>query len=206
MTNQPRDLHGSLDALLERRLDEALVSYTPTEPRIGLEERIRARLAAEGQASQPRRRMTLRWLWPASAVLAAISVAVIVHDWRTSAGPRQQPNRASVGPSAEASRSRQETHPVPRPVAGSAKPRGTRHRGPELSAIDLAAVQEMRAPSHPAPEMPLTEEEKLLLRIVHKGDPMEIAMLNAEVREKQEAESEAEFHKWVEQSTKGERE
>jgi len=64
----------------------------------------------------------------------------------------------------------------------------------------------MRAVSHPAPEEPLTGEEKLLLRIVQKGDSQQMAMLNPQVREKQEAESEAEFKKFVEQSTTGERE
>ena len=64
----------------------------------------------------------------------------------------------------------------------------------------------MRAASHPAPEEPLTREEKLLLRVVQKGDSQQMAMLNPQVREKQEAESEAEFKKFVEQSTTGERE
>jgi hypothetical protein len=60
----------------------------------------------------------------------------------------------------------------------------------------------MRAPSHPAPEAPLTQEEKLLLRAVHTGDPQVMAMLNPEVRARQEAESEAEFRKFIEQSGK----
>jgi len=38
----------------------------------------------------------------------------------------------------------------------------------------------MSSGNHPAPPMPLTEQEKLLLRIAHKGDPEELAMLNPE--------------------------
>jgi hypothetical protein len=60
----------------------------------------------------------------------------------------------------------------------------------------------MRAPSHPAPEVPLTQEEKLLLRAVRTGDPQVIAMLNPEERARQEAASEAEFQEFVEQSNK----
>jgi hypothetical protein len=60
----------------------------------------------------------------------------------------------------------------------------------------------MRAPSHPAPEAPLTNEEKLLLRAVHTGDPQVIAMLNPEERARQEAASEAEFQRFVKQSGK----
>jgi hypothetical protein len=58
----------------------------------------------------------------------------------------------------------------------------------------------MHAPSHPAPVAPLTNEEKLLLRAVHTGDPQVMAMLDPEVRARQEAESDAEFQKFVEQS------
>jgi hypothetical protein len=44
------------------------------------------------------------------------------------------------------------------------------------------AMEEMRAPSEPAPELPLTEQERLLRKVVHRGDPEEVAMLNPEVR------------------------
>ncbi len=59
-----------------------------------------------------------------------------------------------------------------------------------------AAQQEARAVSYPAPPMPLTEQERLLLRIVHAGDPVELAMLNPEIRAKREAEDEAEFQRF----------
>ena len=52
----------------------------------------------------------------------------------------------------------------------------------------------------------MTQQEMHLLRIVHKGDAQGMAMLNPAIREKQEAEDEAEFHKFVEQSIKGESE
>jgi hypothetical protein len=64
----------------------------------------------------------------------------------------------------------------------------------------------MRAASHPAPEAPLTQEERLLLRIVHRGDPEELAMLNPQIRAQRDAESEAEFLKFVDESTKGDSE
>jgi hypothetical protein len=64
----------------------------------------------------------------------------------------------------------------------------------------------MRAPSYPAPTAPLTNEEKLLLRAVHTGDPQVMALLNPEVRARQEAESEAEFLKFVDSSTEEVRE
>jgi hypothetical protein len=59
---------------------------------------------------------------------------------------------------------------------------------------------------HPAPQAPLTEQERLLLRMVQTEAPEQIAMLNPEIRAKQEAQSEAKFQEFVEQSIKGDRE
>jgi len=69
---------------------------------------------------------------------------------------------------------------------------------PPVSVYESMLLRDMRAPSHPAPVAPLTEEEKLLLRAIHTGDPQVIAMLNPEIRAQQEAKSVAEFQKFVE--------
>jgi hypothetical protein len=74
------------------------------------------------------------------------------------------------------------------------------------SAVDAVALAEMRAPSHPAPPEPLTQQEKLLLRVVHSGDPQVMAMLNSTVRAREEAESDAEFQKFIGSSAQGDRE
>jgi hypothetical protein len=71
---------------------------------------------------------------------------------------------------------------------------------------ESAAFTETRAASHPAPSAPLTQEEKLLLRIAHRGDPEELAMLNPQVQAQRDAESEAECLKFVDESTKGDSE
>jgi hypothetical protein len=63
---------------------------------------------------------------------------------------------------------------------------------------DSLAVSEMVAPSHPAPPMPLTEQERLLLRIVHKDDPVEMAVLNPVLRAARDAEDKAEFQRFFE--------
>ncbi len=65
---------------------------------------------------------------------------------------------------------------------------------------DSMAVREMRAASLPEPPMPLTEQEKLLLRVVHRSDPVELAMLNPEMEARREAEGAAEFQKFFEPS------
>jgi hypothetical protein len=94
------------DALLERVLDRALASYTPSGLVPGLEDRVKARLAKE--ASGPERRpLFLGWGWAAVAGFAAAVVltAVLVHlhahvDSGSVAGGRETPQTAmhSAGP------------------------------------------------------------------------------------------------------------
>jgi hypothetical protein len=61
---------------------------------------------------------------------------------------------------------------------------------------DSVAMSEMRAASFPAPPMPLTDEEKLLLRMVNKGDSVELAMLDPKLEALREAEEKEEFQRF----------
>jgi hypothetical protein len=67
---------------------------------------------------------------------------------------------------------------------------------------DAVALDDLHAASRPAPPMPLTEQEKLLLRLVHKDDPVELAMLDPRVRALEDSEDKAEFQRFFGQSTK----
>ena len=66
---------------------------------------------------------------------------------------------------------------------------------------DAVAWSEMRAASQPAPPLPLTAQERLLLRIAHRGDPVEMAMLDPVLRDVDDAKERAEYLKFFEQST-----
>jgi hypothetical protein len=63
---------------------------------------------------------------------------------------------------------------------------------------ESVALDEMHAASYPAPPMPLTEQEKLLLRISHKADPVEIAALDPVRRAERNAEEKAEVQRFFE--------
>jgi hypothetical protein len=54
--------------------------------------------------------------------------------------------------------------------------------------------------------MPLTEQERLLLKMAHQGGPELIAMLNPAVRAGREAEEQAEVAKFFEEKKRGESE
>ncbi len=76
----------------------------------------------------------------------------------------------------------------------------------QIRARRPAVLRSARAAARPAPVAPLTKEEKLLVRIAHTGDPLEMAMLNPEIRSQRAADSEAKFKRFVEQSSKGDQE
>jgi hypothetical protein len=59
----------------------------------------------------------------------------------------------------------------------------------------------MLAASHPAPPMPLTEQERLLLRIAHRGDPVELAMLDPMRRAARDVEEQTEFQRFFKPRT-----
>jgi hypothetical protein len=61
------------------------------------------------------------------------------------------------------------------------------------SDIDAVAMSETMAASFPAPPMPLTEQERLLLRMVHRGEPVELAMLDPRIVAMRDWEDKAEF-------------
>lgn len=68
------------------------------------------------------------------------------------------------------------------------------------------ALEEMRAASHPPPPMPLTDQEKLLLRIAHKGDPVEVAELNPVLRAARFEEEKAEVQRFFKSVRSGDNE
>jgi hypothetical protein len=60
----------------------------------------------------------------------------------------------------------------------------------------MAVSQPQAAGGFPAPPMPLTEQEKLLLRVAHRSDPTELTPLNAEARARQSAAFDDEFQQF----------
>ncbi len=80
---------------------------------------------------------------------------------------------------------------------------GRLHRAQEVMASaenssDALALAETRAPSRPDPPLPLTEQEKLLLRVAHRHDPEQMAMLNPEMRSRRQLQAAVEFKEFFE--------
>jgi hypothetical protein len=184
----------------EETIGKVLTGLREAQASPGLERRILAAIEAHASA---RKAATPRWTWSVAltGMVAACLLFAITAIYRHEHPSTQA--RQHVFP-AESAESTQEALLLPqKPIAPARTPVRTaspvRMEQP-ISAAEAVLLREMHAPSHPAPIEPLTQEEKLLLRAVHTGDPQVLAMLNPEVRARQEADSKAEFQQFIEQS------
>ena len=181
----------------EDRIETVLAALGHAEPAPGMQQRICAALLH--QTASPS-----RWTWSAVPQLAGLAVAVtagvllLLHavshhsgapertptstnrsvnaDMNASVQPRQrqQPGRPTATP----------VHPVtaawdsaPRTLKPALQDRPSTH---ESSPSAGPAIAEQ---GFPAPPLPLTEQERLLVRLVHRNDPVELALLTPAARE-----------------------
>jgi hypothetical protein len=188
----------------EETIGKVLAGLRDAEASPGLERRIQA--AIEERASE-RPVATSRWAWSvALAGMIAVSLFVAITVLHRHNNPSTQAIHPAVPtgslPANGPEKDMQVASLLPHEPIAPARTATPKRKANTISAEDALLLREMRAPSHPAPVAPLTTEEKLLLRAVHLGNPQVMAMLNPEVRARQEAESEAEFQRFVEQSGK----
>lgn len=192
----------------ENAIEKVLAGLRDTEAPLGLESRVMA--AVEMRTSiQPIPASRRAWRMAlAGAVAASLALAITAMYWH---GYRLKQSKESV----VAPKSFSSEGPGRNIRSGSVRAReqimtgrtkAPARKGQQTGVDDAVLLSEMRAPSRPAPEEPLTDEEKLLLRAVRLGDPQVTAMLNPEVRARQEAESEAEFQRFADQSGNGDSE
>ncbi len=178
----------------EERVERVLAALGAVEPPPGMQRRVLELLeekALEGATEWWR-------LWPSSvlggmAFAAMLAVAVLIP-----AGHRHRRNPVVIEPPQPA------VMAVPEASAGHVEMRSLRRASARRAIAvrksddDSIAMQEMRAKSFPASPLPLTEEERLLLSIAHKGDPAEMAMLEPETRAAAAAAETAAFQEFFE--------
>jgi hypothetical protein len=180
----------------DETIERLLAGLRDAEPSSGIERRVlMAMEAREAVASDsPWRRLSLPWLLrPAIAmssacVVASLIVAIAVHQHRDRpADVRSHSTRAdarqATGPEAVA----QQAPIVPRRMVSRVSVRRPR---------DVLAAKETQAASFPAPPLPLTEQERLLLRLAHRRDPEDTAILNPAVQAAQSAKATEQFQQF----------
>ena len=179
----------------DETIERLLAGLRDAEPSAGIERRILEAMEARGAVASdsPWRRLISPWLLhPAIALSSAcvVIVAIAVHQHRdTRVDVRSHSTRAdarqATGPEAVA----QQAPIVPRRMASRVSVRRPR---------DVPAVPGAQAASFPAPPLLLTEQEKLLLRLAHRRDAEDTAILNRDLQAEQSAKATEQFQQFFE--------
>ena len=200
----------------EEAIEKVMTGLRHSEAPQGIEHRILAALDAHASnnSASDRRNSRLRALQafiqsiarqplPTVAIFACAIVVIIVLSVAVTVAHRnvQAPAQSKLSTSPAVTQDAY-VAPIHREVqVGSSRARPSTQKPRLVSATYSLSLHELHTANHPAPELPLTQEEMLLLRVAHSGNPKELAMLNSQVRAKKEAEEEAEFQKFVEPPT-----
>jgi hypothetical protein len=188
---------------LDETIEALLAGLRDAEPSAGMQRRILETLQTH-EAMTPvspwRRMMLASRLHPvtaissmcAAALAASLIVAIAVHQTQ-----HAQPAARSTAASADGRR------PLGPEVVARKVPIEPRRitarvpvRPPRTS--DVSAIGEAQSAGFPAPPLPLTEQEKLLLRLAHRGDPETLTILNPDVRAAQTAKATEQFQQFFE--------
>ena len=140
----------------------------------------------------------LHYVHPANSELAHGSASPRETSIRPNSAVVHAPPSASASLVEEASLRAEHTR-SPRDRSGEAPlpARGDRDGEPAFTVPAEASAASTREQSFPAPEMPLTEQERLLLRIAHRNDPVQVAMLDPVERNLQLAREQAASARFV---------
>ena len=201
----------------DKSVDKVLEALRRATPPEGMEQRITQRLA---QSPSPAPHPARRWVnlltgsgfagawWRGAVTGAAVGLLAaglfFFATHRTSSIPARVPESAanqrpttptviSATGLVSASAGEAQAHPCAHQAVFHVQPATPRPTGQRLIAetpIDSAA------PSHPAPAMPLTAEERGLLQLAHTPDPKALAAPNPEAQAMLEAQEAAEFQKF----------
>ncbi len=172
------------ESYTDQRIDQLLHAFATTATPNGLEQRISARVAQHAAEALERNpslfpRLAYTRLQPfaiataALVVLAAACLLFIIHPRQQQIAQQPSPTDLPQPPVAIAQAGSHRTiAQQPHSVAISTTAASTQ------DDPDTIALAETLAPSHPAPPLPLTSQETLLLRSTRRGQPIEVAELD----------------------------
>jgi hypothetical protein len=190
----------------DEAIGQVLAGLRDVDAPIGMERRVLD--AVQDRASVKSARMP-PWVWGTALACAMVTCVAISIVYRAARVPVQSNGSsvpAVVVPKVALEAATKNVSPVLTAQSVRSKTNVKVKRAKVVRDGDTAALRAMQAASFPAPPMPLTEQEKLLLRVVHHRDPEELAMLNQEMRDKREEDNNAEFQRFFEPVTTGDTE
>jgi hypothetical protein len=167
---------------LDRTIENLLAGLRDAEPPSGMHHRILDAMVARRPTAYGS-----RWLLH-SAVAMSLACALAITIWV----PRHR--RIPTNPSSYTTNVDAPRTKPPQPVAGI-KPREPQR---STSRVLLRPTQ---TPGFPAPPLPLTEQEKLLLRLAHRNDAPEMNLLNPVAQAQQSAKATQQFQQFFAMDT-----
>jgi hypothetical protein len=174
----------------DQTIERVLAALRHAEPSATMERRILEAMAArEAEVSLP---FWPRWRSMATSLAAALAIAgmviVVVAGQQHRRAPADTRSRATAPPV------RQTNQPAGVVQKASTAPRRPAGRGSGRRPV--SALPERQVASFPAPPLPLTQQEKLLLRLAHRPNPEDTAILNPAVQAAQSAKATEQFQQF----------
>ena len=170
----------------DRRIDDVLNALRQAEPRPGLEDRVLARLRAADAANQTHAKL-LHWPlavqsralapWLAAATLLAVAGGTLLLHRTSRLIRRSMDDTHSVAAVTAGPRLKRETEDIP--VAVARAPHVSERHAPRLvMSPQASAPRDEASDSLPPPPLPLTEQERLMLRLARREPPQQLAQLS----------------------------
>ena len=162
----------------EESIERLLKGLRGAEPPVGMQRRILEAMEAHEDV-----RSRAAWGWRTAVALPVACLLLLGGWWIVTVTVRhpapEQNNQRVIAA----------TRPAPKPQEVPASQRRV-HSGkrPLRGRVETA--------SYPAPPLPLTEQERLLLRLAHRRDAENMAVLNREVQAAQMAKATAQFQQF----------
>jgi hypothetical protein len=192
----------------DEAIDAALKALREVAPPEGMEERVAGRL--ERAVEVAGRDSATRGWWSGAAcgaAVATLAIGVVIfaqHRWGATPETRQAVARVAGRQDAGALATAYAKHGST--DTGRGAPCASRiSQRAHIAAVSPGVVvvptagelrAETTAPSKPAPELPLTEQERELVRLARTVDPKQLVALDDTTQAKMEAEDAAEFERF----------
>lgn len=192
----------------DQAIDKVLAGLGKAEAPVGMERRILETMQSRASAGA---RWGWRWMpgrFPVGAAACAAALAGVVALVLAVPAIRHRPasptRSAKAVPSTPAAPlPAMENAELQRPASATRSPRRAKPRKLEVADPEEAlAVREMNAPSRPAPPLPLTAQEKALVRFVRTRTPEELAAIDPAKWAAQDEQQRAEFDRFFRRFTK----
>jgi hypothetical protein len=193
----------------DEAVERVLAGLRDADAPVGMERRILEKMRTSGRRERLVIASHLVGIWTRATAVAGVIVVASVMCW--TAFREHRPGHDNMGskrqiiptnlpdPETQTAAARAQQSLPKRPVV---RRKSVRRVGVAREG-ESAALHVMHAASYPAPEAPLTKEERLLIRMAHRADPAEMAALNPFLWAVRDAKEKAEVRRFFESRTTG---